>query len=333
MKAVKVLKKDTEKVRNKLIQLEAFDNSHKITRKDYYVLIPITKIPKGKFEIVDAELEKIVVPEKTLEEAIKGKLTDEEFKLLPKSFDTVGDIAIVEMPDELEKKEKLIAETLMKLHKHIKVVAKKASFYEGEFRTRKLKIIAGEKRKETVHKENNILLRLNAETCYFSPRLSTERKRIIDMVRPGETILVMFSGVGPYPISISKNTEAKEIIGIEINPDAHRYAEQNIILNKLKNVKAYQGDVRKIVPKLNMKFDRIIMPLPKTAEEFLPTALEASKKGTIIHLYDFSHEEDFPDSTISKVKMYVKKFKIMGVVRCGQYSPGKFRVCADFAVQ
>ncbi len=275
----------------------------------------------------------MAVPEKTLEGAMKGELSDEELEFLPKSFDSVGDIAIIEMPDELAKKEKVIAETLMKLHKHIKAVAKKASFYGGEFRTRKLKIIAGEKRKETVHKENSILLKLNVETCYFSPRLSTERRRIIDMVKPGENVLVMFSGVGPYPISISKNTEAKEIVGIEINPDAHKYAEQNIMLNKLKNVKVYQGDVRKIVPKLNMKFDRIIMPLPKTAEEFLPTALEASKKGTIIHLYDFSHEEDFPNSTINKIKMYVKKFKIIEVVKCGQYSPGKFRVCADFAVQ
>lgn len=333
MKAVKVIKKDTEKARSKLIQIGAFDNSHKIAREDEYALIPITKTPKGKFEIVDAELEEMEVHDKTLEAAMKGKLTEKESKFLPKSFDTVGDIAIIEMPGELAKKEKLIAETLMKLHKHIKVVAKKASFYEGEFRTRKLKVIAGERRRETVHKENNILLKLNVETCYFSPRLSTERKRIIDMVKRGETILVMFSGVGPYPISISKNTEAKQIVCIEINPDAHKYAEQNIMLNKLKNVKAYLGDVRKVVPKLNMKFDRIIMPLPKTAEEFLPTALEASKKGTVIHLYDFSHEDDFPGSTINKIRMYVKRFKILEVVKCGQYSPGKFRVCADFAVQ
>jgi len=101
---------------------------------------------------------------------------------------------------------------------------------------------------------------------------------------------------------IAKNSNAKEVYGIEINPVAHRYAEENLRLNKINNAKVLLGDVRKIVPKLKKKFDRIAMPLPRSAEDFLDVALKASRKGTIIHFYDFEHESDIPDKSIEKIQ-------------------------------
>ena len=137
-------------------------------------------------------------------------------------------------------------------------------------------------------------------------------------------------------MATKKNTKAKKIIGIEKNPIAHKYAKKNILLNKVKNVEFICGDVRTEVPKLNEKFDRIIMPLPKDADTFLDTALLVAKKGTIIHLYDFEHETEF-DKVKVKIKNAVEKakvkYKILDVVKCGQYSPGKFRICADFIIK
>lgn len=176
--------------------------------------------------------------------------------------------------------------------KNVKVVCKKTKIHSGVFRTKKVKILAGERRKTTTHKENNIRVNLNVETCYFSPRLSNERLRIANLVKKGESVLVMFSGIGIYSWVISKNTLAKEIYGVEINPFAHKFAEENLKLNKIGNVKLFLGDVKKIVPKLKKKFDRIVMPLPKSAEEFLDVALKSAKKGTVIHFYDFLFEED-----------------------------------------
>src|SRR3989338_6225454 len=115
----------------------------------------------------------------TLKEALKSKLTEKQLALVPSSFDIVGDLAIFsDFPKELKNKEKLIGEALLKLHKNINVVLKKTKKYSGEFRTPKLKIIAGEKRKETELKENNTRLKLNPEKTYFSVRLATERNRI-----------------------------------------------------------------------------------------------------------------------------------------------------------
>jgi tRNA G37 N-methylase Trm5 len=189
----------------------------------------------------------------TLKEALNNILTEEEMSVLRRAYDIVGDIAILEIPDELIKKEKQIAEQVLHLHKNVNVIGKKAGIHGGEFRTQPIKILAGEKRKIALQKENNVSLELDVEKVYFSPRLSTERKRISELVKDGEDILVMFSGCAPYPCVLSKNTKARSIIGVEKNPDGHRFGIRNIGLNKLHNVTLLNGDVREIVPEINTR--------------------------------------------------------------------------------
>lgn len=264
-----------------------------------------------------------------LKQLLTNRLTTYELSLVPSSFDLVGDILIfLEFPKELKKSEKLITKEILKHFKNIKVVTKKSKNYSGKYRTPKITILNGEKRKETIHKENNVLIKLDIEKCYFSTRLSGERKRINLLIKPNETVLVMFSGVGVYPLSISKNTKAKEIYGIEINPIAHKYALENIKLNKSKNVELLKGDVKKGLPKLNKKFDRIIMPLPKDSLNYLNLASKyLNKKGTI-HLYTFIEETQI-NKTKSIFSKYLSSFKILKRVKCGEYSPRVYRVCLD----
>ena len=123
--------------------------------------------------------------------------------------------------------------------------------------------------------------------------------------------------------------------GVEINSVAHKYAVENVKLNKLINIKSFKGDVRKV--KLGRKFDRILMPLPKSADDFLDIALKYSKKGTVIHFYDFLHEKDIPklsESKIAKVcKRFKKKYSILNWVKCGQHSPRTYRICVDFKIR
>ncbi|MBW2983742.1 class I SAM-dependent methyltransferase family protein [Candidatus Woesearchaeota archaeon] len=275
--------------------------------------------------------------DESLRNSLKKKLTEKELKLLPSSYDVVGDILIfADFPEELVKKEKIIAKKLLEQQKHVKVVCKKIGKYSGKYRTPKLKIIAGEKRKETTHKENAVSMRLNVESCYFSPRLSNERKRIADLVKKNEEILIMFAGVSPYSLVIAKNSKPKIIYAIEINPKAHKYALENVKLNKLEQkIKLSKGDVRKIVPKLNKRFDRVAMPLPKGGENYLDLALKAVKKKGMVHFYDFLHENNFHEA-IEKVDLACrktkKKYKILKLVKCGQFGPGIFRICIDFKV-
>jgi tRNA (guanine37-N1)-methyltransferase len=271
-----------------------------------------------------------------IKELLKNKLTKKELELVPTSFDVVGSILIFsDFPKELIKKEKIIANTFLKQLKNIKTICKKTGKYSGTYRTPKLKIIAGEKTKETIHKENSINLKLNVEKVYFSTRSGNERLRISKLVKKKEEVLVMFSGCAPFPCVISKNSDAKSILGVEINPTAHKYAMENIILNKLTNIILTKGDVNKVLPKLKKKFDRILMPLPKSAEDFLELSLTKSKKGTIIHFYDFLNEKDFhlaKEKVAKACKKQKKKFKMIKLVKCGHFGPRVYRISLDFKV-
>ncbi|MBI3027776.1 class I SAM-dependent methyltransferase family protein [Candidatus Woesearchaeota archaeon] len=268
---------------------------------------------------------------------LKNKLSEKELKFVPSSFDVVGDILIFsEFPKELAKKEKVIGQTILDNYHHIKTILKKTKKYSGKFRTPELKFICGEDRKETTHKENNVFIKLDVEKVYFSQRMASERKRVAEFIKPNESVLVMFSGSGVYPLVISKNSKCKEVYGVEINPIAHKYAIENIKKNKLEGkIRLFFGDVKKVIPKLNKKFDRILMPLPKGGKDFLELTLNHIKKSGIIHYYDFLHEDEF-DKAEDKVKKACEKlkakYKILNVVKCGQYAPGFYRVCIDFFV-
>lgn len=308
----------------------------------------------------------------SLKDYLSEFLTEDEMKYAPKSFEIVGDIALIEIPVELAKYDKKIGECLLKINPTIKVALKKSGIHSGEFRTQTFEHIAGENRKETIYLENGIKLKLNVEDVYFSSKLSTERDLLAKEIKEDSKVLVMFSGCGPYTFNIlKKQSNLKVIDSIEINPIGHRYALENLELNKnllkkskkfkeiIENLKKenkivkekeiisklndeiihfYQGDVRKILENelKDNKYDEIFMPLPKDASEFLDVAFKAANKGAIVHMYDFTMEDEISTSSSQKVLAFAKKYgkevEILQTRKVGQASPRKFRVCIDFKI-
>ena len=268
-----------------------------------------------------------------LKDVLQGELSPAELQCLVQSYDVVGDIAIIIIPPELVKKEHLIAAAILDLHRNIKVVAKRAGIYGGEFRTLPLEIIGGEERKETIHKEDGVRFLLNPETVYFSVRSSNERKRIASLVRDGEEVLVLFSGIGPYPLIIGRANPSCRVVGIEKNPEAHRYALKNLGYNKkITNVRFYEGDAAAVLPTLGRKFDRIVMPLPKSAEAFLPVALAALRQEGWLHFYDLQQEDSFSDSEVKVAeacRQADRQLRSSTVTICGHCAPRTYRICVD----
>lgn len=338
MYALKVPKKEAEDVKKFLLAKKNLSFEYKIIAKDDFVYFPLIhqiNLPK-KYFIVSLKLPKKIINEKNLKEKLFKLLSPSQLLKVKTSFDQIGSIAIIEIDGSLQKKEKIIGKALLGLYPHLKTVLKKAGLHEGVFRTQKMKLLAGKDTRETAYRENGVVLYLDVENVYFSPRLSNERKRIALQVKKGESILVMFSGCAPYPCVLAKNTRAKEIYGIELNPIAHKYGLKNIAANKLKNIFLYKGDVCKVIPRLKKKFDRILMPLPKFSADFLDIALSIAKKNAIIHFYDFLPENKFEEA-VKKIRhaciLAKKKCRILRTVKCGQYSPRTFRVCVDFNVE
>lgn len=230
-----------------------------------------------------------------------------ELKLLYRSYDIIGDIAIIRIPEAFKHRSEIIAEAIMQTQRRVRTVLRQASPVSGDLRLRKLKWVAGEKKTETVHKEHGCLFKVDLETCYFSPRLSHERMRISQRVQPGEVIVNMFSGVGCYSIIIAKHSAAEKIYSIDINPAAVRYMRESVKLNKIEErVIPIHGDAKNVIEeRLQNIADRVLMPLPKMACEYLSYAVQALKPtGGWIHYYDFEHA-DKGESPVEKVKAKV----------------------------
>ncbi|MEW6722525.1 MAG: class I SAM-dependent methyltransferase family protein, partial [Candidatus Micrarchaeota archaeon] len=278
-------------------------------------------------------------PPKTLRGGLSGLLTEEELQKLTTSFDIVGDIAIVEIPETLEGNEKKIGEALLKVHKNVRTVLKKLGGMEGEYRVRRFACIAGDDRTETVYMESGVKMRLDLAKVYFSPRLAHERGRIAEIVKDGERVLVLFAGVGPFALVIAKQKPKSKVAAVELNPDAVRYMRENIALNKLKNVEALEADAGALdfgAIGGAGSFDRVIMPLPKSAHEFLVIAFAALRDGGTVHFYTIvGMGEPFAEA-LGKAETEAKKcgfsLQVLSQRIVRPYSPSQVQVVLDLRV-
>ena len=253
-------------------------------------------------------------------------------------YDIIGSIAIVKFKRDAKKSEKLkIAKQLLK-RQNIKTILEKSDRVKGRLRTFKTKFLCGEKTKETIHKENNCKFKMNVETCYFSPRLAEERKQVAEKIKKQDKVLVMFSGVAPFPIVISKLSKAREIVAIELSRECNKYAHENLKLNKAYNIELMQGDVKKVIKNWKKKlgkFSVIVMPRPNLKETFLKEAFSVSKKGTIIYYYGFC-EEDKLNKMLEEIykesKKARKKIKVLKIKKAGDIAPYKYRYRIEMKV-
>lgn len=227
-----------------------------------------------------------------LKRILENILTLKESQDLISSFDQIGDIIIVRIPDSLLTKKKLIGETLLSEIKIAKSVFYQSSPVEGDFRTRSLEILAGENKTETEYKEFGCRFTVDVENAFFSPRLATERERIANLVQDGEVVVNMFAGVGMFSIMIAKKKRCK-VYSIDINPIATKLCEKNIISNKIVgSIISINGDASQIIKeRLENKSDRTLMILPERSDEFLQSAINATKNNGIIHYYSHIHAD------------------------------------------
>lgn len=227
-----------------------------------------------------------------LKKALENVLSEKESNELISAFDQIGEIIIVRIPDLLLSKKKIIGKALLDDVKIVRSVFYQASAVSGDFRTRDLEILAGEDNTETEYKEFGCRFTVDVENAFFSPRLSTERERIANLIQNGEVMTNMFAGIGMFSIMAAKKKKCT-VYSLDINPVASKLCETNIGLNKLAgNIILINGDASEIIKEqLINKSDRTLMLLPERSDEFLQSAIDTTKDGGIIHYYSHIHAD------------------------------------------
>lgn len=246
-------------------------------------------------------------------------------------FDTIGSIAVI---DSDGKDAQDAAQGIMKTHKNILTVLSKGGPVKGRYRKRKYTYVMGKKSYQTTHRENGASFLLDLRQVYFSPRLAYERKRIVDLSKDGERVVVMFSGIGPFAIEIAKKNKNSIVVGIEMNREGQKYALKNRELNKTLNFIPVLGDAGKPSRKYFGFADRILMPLPMDSERFLDAAFKIAGERCIIHYYAFV--EDGGKEALKKIKKLCRekrrRFKLIGIREVRPYSSLISEIVIDFSI-
>ena len=322
-KAIETKPKFTEKILKMLSSENLLNKRLKIKKENGLIYIPL-KSGNHKvksFKIIEKDFEINKEKPKSISDIIDIPKT--LINKLPTSYDIVGDIILIKLENELMKYKEEIGKSLLTLHGNIHTICLSKPV-KGEYRTRDIEIIAGEKKTSTIHKEYGLKFEVDIKKTYFSPRLSSERKRVADLVKPGEVVVDMFAGVAPFSIMIAKYANPKVIYSLDKNLHAIKYAKRNIKKNKvLDKVEAIHLDVNNIsqfINKKGIKADRIVMNLPFLAHLFFKNTLEIINTSCIIHYYDILKEKDIgerinylkklaAEKNISLIKMDVRKIK------------------------
>jgi len=265
-----------------------------------------------------------------LHDALRGILDEKELNLLPRGFKRLGHVAVAYLPPALAGKEKNIAEKIIELS-GARTVAVLEGAIAGRFREPRLRIVAGDPNTETLHLENGCRFKLDAAKVMFSPGNVHERKRIVDMVAPRETITDLFAGIGQFSIPIAVHARPRRIHAIEINQIAHGYLSENVRINKVGNIiNPILGDCTKVAPKGIA--DRVIMGIIHVTHLYLPLAMEALKaEGGVIHYHETSPSNLKFKRAIDRIVEAAagRDVEIIGKRVVKRYSPGVDHVVVD----
>jgi tRNA wybutosine-synthesizing protein 2 len=220
-----------------------------------------------------------------LREVLQSVLSQSELNFLPRRFKRIGHVVILELPAALQGRAQEIALKLMEFT-GAKTVALRTGRITGRFREPQLKVIAGDPNTETVHRENGCQFKLDVAKVMFSTGNAYERRRIAELVSPGEVVVDLFAGVGQFSIPIAVHARPSRVYSIEMNQAAFSYLLENIRINKVGHiVKPLLGDCSEVAPR--GVADRVIMGIIHVTPRYLTLAMEVLKpEGGIIHYHE-----------------------------------------------
>ncbi len=263
-----------------------------------------------------------------------AKATGLKPSIIPSSYQILGDIMLLKLPNAAQAEKNKIARGAMLLLPYVKSVCEIKEI-KGELRQPSIRLLAGE-RTETIHTENGVKYHLDVSKIMFSKGNLNERQRLIKKVKHNETVVDMFAGIGYFSLPIAKHTKAKKIVAIEKNLDAFRFLKNNIQLNNLANVQTIWGDCRDFAKSVTNFADRIIMGYFPDTEEFLPHAVRIANNNAIVHFHNIYSAKDLWKKPLKQIKeacgQQSCRFEVLEKRKVKSYKPNVFHVVVDFKI-
>ncbi len=334
-----------------LSQQHLIDHGYRIESSENHVFIPLSR-ELSKTETTDLRTKLGAIqqrdhvfprrsrPNKTLRAALENKIPEKLLASLPSSYDIIGDIAVLELSSKLSSYETVVADGIREVNRNVSVVLARKGSVSGQERVLPTRLIAGENRTTTIHKESGCRFKVDLSKAYFSPRLSHEHERVAGLVEEGEVVTDLFAGVGPFSLMIAKRLKEVEVNTVDANPDAVDLIRENLTLNNVEDrVRVWLGDARRVVETdLHGKATRVIMNHPSAAHEFVDVACKALRKdGGIIHYYTFAQGLDCEAKAVLELEEGLARFNwrakwLAQARQVREVAPMKWQVAVDVPV-
>jgi len=277
----------------------------------------------------------VETPLEKIKKSLSNNIPLEVTSLLPEKWEKIGNVLTIKLNEKLNSYREEIGKTYAEVL-HCKTVLNDIGGISGIFREPNVKLLYGSKDTETVHKENGIRYKLDAQKIMFSSGNMDERLRMAKISNKNETVVDLFAGIGYFTLPMAVYSRPRKIFSCEINPVAYEYLCKNIVLNHVTSiVNPLFGDNRIIAPK-NVA-ERVIMGYFDDTQKFLPTAFDCLKNCTgIIHFHNVCSNELFPETPLNIVEKTADKYKrnveLLTSRVIKSYAPGVSHIVLDIRV-
>jgi tRNA (guanine37-N1)-methyltransferase len=338
-----------DRVRKVLRRAGLLDTDYRIESEDDMLFFPLQQeletqkihsiVGNETFETGVRHFTSVSRTPRTLKDALRDKLTEEEVGLLPRSYDLIGDIAVLEIPDGISQHREQIGQAFLAAHKSVSTVLAKKGAVSGITRTRGYEFLAGENKTVTVQLEYGCKIAVDLANAYFSPRLLEEHQRVARQVNDGELVVDMFTGVGCFALHIARLTRS-HIVAIDINPEAIKLLEQSMRMNRLKGtiVPVVADSHDYVMDNFDRNAARVIMNHPSNSSQFVRQACRAVKEGGIVHYYEFVGEQNSEQRLVERVTSLIKSsgrevLELGQVKRVRESAPHEYQMVIDLIIR
>ncbi|MGA8542166.1 MAG: 50S ribosomal protein L11 methyltransferase [Thermoplasmata archaeon] len=205
---------------------------------------------------------------------------------------------------------------------------------EGEFREPRVERWVGTET-ETEVVEHGVRWRFDAARVMFAAGNQSERRRAGALVRPGESVVDLFAGIGYFTIPAARSGPATRVVAVEKNPIAYRYLEENVRRNGVEDrVRCFLGENRSI-PLSPHGADRVFLGYLPDALPWLPRAVELLRnEGGWVHVHLVvdargSRREAARQLEVAAAEVGATVVEPPGVREVKPYGPGRTHVVVD----